>query len=203
MLNGYFNVAKILIQHGAEINTSNKRGKTLLAYAAYNGDINFAILLIQNGAEINICDFHQSINPLIDAASNGHLNLAHLLIHHGADPTDYIMKNATNGNCTLLKFLIDHDSGLHKWSKLILNLVSKAAMDGNYESVMSIRLYQFCSVDPGRVVDCSLDCIGLNYASILSLIDNTLHQKMHFTHCYVKSRNSRIVEDDITQIVCI
>ena len=49
----HYNVAKILIEHGADINAEDIYGLTALHYAALNEDIDMCLWLLVQGANIN------------------------------------------------------------------------------------------------------------------------------------------------------
>ena len=51
--NGHVDVAKVLIQNGADVNAVEKDKWTALHLAARNGHVDVAKVLIQNGADVN------------------------------------------------------------------------------------------------------------------------------------------------------
>jgi ankyrin repeat protein len=53
---GHFDVAKLLIQNGADVNAVDKYNDTSLQVATSNGHVDIAKLLIQNGAYVNAMD---------------------------------------------------------------------------------------------------------------------------------------------------
>ena len=55
-LNGHVDVAKVLIQNGADVNAVNEDKETALHYAAWEGHVDVATLLIQNGVDVNAVD---------------------------------------------------------------------------------------------------------------------------------------------------
>ena len=81
-LYGDSTMAKILIEHGAQINFENDESP--LHCASYRGHTKIAKMLIENGAEVNGKDKNQN-TALHNAAEFGHIEFAKILIENGAD----------------------------------------------------------------------------------------------------------------------
>ncbi|MDU8946447.1 ankyrin repeat domain-containing protein [Ovoidimarina sediminis] len=81
---GYADVVEVLLEHGANPNTSFTYGSPLHAAARAN-DTSVLALLLKSGADPDLAagDFDQS--PLHEAADRGAFEAATLLIEHGAD----------------------------------------------------------------------------------------------------------------------
>ena len=93
-----YNVAKILISHGAEIDVGNI--KSPFFYAVYYGNISFVKYLISHG-----CDYSREINnhtPLALACINGHLDIIKLLVYLGEN----INKKTTDGNILINEAIV-------------------------------------------------------------------------------------------------
>lgn len=87
---GNLNEVKRLIISGADINTTDENGMTLLHWAAWAGHTDICKFLLDNGADINVrCK--KGWTPLHWATFNGHIDTCKLLIDAGADP--YLPKN--------------------------------------------------------------------------------------------------------------
>ncbi|CAG8106289.1 unnamed protein product [Penicillium salamii] len=82
--NGHKAVARLLIDNGANFNTSDNRGWTQLHWASSFGREAVARFLIDNGANVNDGD-KDGRTPLSHALSNGHEAVARLLIDDGAN----------------------------------------------------------------------------------------------------------------------
>ncbi len=78
------NLAKILIEKGADINAKDSSGQTALFYAINAGDARIAKLLIERGSEINASDANGR-TPLLLAILKNRPGIAKLLIEKGAD----------------------------------------------------------------------------------------------------------------------
>ncbi len=83
---GHLDVAKLLIDSGADINANskNKLNATPLQGAVASKRIELARLYISSGANVN-CRSEEGGSPLHEAAGNGFLDFAKLLIENGAN----------------------------------------------------------------------------------------------------------------------
>jgi cytohesin len=79
-------VAKLLLEHGADPNAKNKGGWTPLHVAAYEGRVDIVALLLEHGVDPNVQDKF-GLTPLHVAAYEGRVDVVRLLLEHGADPT--------------------------------------------------------------------------------------------------------------------
>ncbi|MDE2312711.1 MAG: ankyrin repeat domain-containing protein [Elusimicrobia bacterium] len=84
-LNGYADIAQMLIKHGANVNVQNGGGDTPLDWAALGGHADVAKLLIGAGADINAAD-GTGDTPLHFAADVGSLDTVNALLASGANP---------------------------------------------------------------------------------------------------------------------
>ena len=76
-------VAKVLIQNGADVNAVNENKETPLEIAAANGQVDVAKFLIQSGVDVNASK--SKLNALQRAAKFGSFEFAKVLIQNGAD----------------------------------------------------------------------------------------------------------------------
>ena len=72
-----------LLKSGADVNTSDKNGFTLLMNFVKKGDEKIVQTLLNYGANINVKDLH-NMTALDCAIKNKHLNIAKLLVNSGA-----------------------------------------------------------------------------------------------------------------------
>ena len=75
--------AKLLLEHGADIDAVNYEGNTALVILATE-DFKTAMFLVESGANVELC--HSTLgSPLIQAAKFGAHNLVELLLDYGAN----------------------------------------------------------------------------------------------------------------------
>ena len=78
-------VARVLIEHGADIHARTKGGFTALMFAAQQGDQDSAELLLTAGADVNAAT-PDGDTPLLVASLSGHEALSIYLLNQGANP---------------------------------------------------------------------------------------------------------------------
>lgn len=79
-------VARKLLEHGANPNHRNWLQRTILHEFAYRGDIEKVKLLIEFDANLNAVDMEYQSTPLGFAARGGKLEVVKVLLNAGADP---------------------------------------------------------------------------------------------------------------------
>ena len=82
---GHKEIAELLIENGAKVDTKTDEARTPLHYAARFGHKGIAELLIENGADVNAKSLSQGWTPLLSAVNKSHKEIAALLIENGAD----------------------------------------------------------------------------------------------------------------------
>ena len=78
-----FEMVRLLIEHGANVNARGKYYDTPLHIASYSGDADTVRLLIKHGAEVNSED-RWHCTPLHLALLSGRAEIVQLLVEHGA-----------------------------------------------------------------------------------------------------------------------
>ncbi len=76
--------ARLIIDRGADLNTTEKIGYTPLHRAAWRGHKSVAALLLERGADVNAKGFG-NLTPLHNAASRGYKDIVAILLGKGAD----------------------------------------------------------------------------------------------------------------------
>ena len=89
-------VAKLLIENGADVNAVTDEKDTALHFVAIHGHVDVAALLLQNGADVNAVHDEKWWTPLGFAAQKGHVDIAKVLIQNGAD-LNAIERNKKDG----------------------------------------------------------------------------------------------------------
>ena len=81
---GHFDVATLLIERGAEVDSRNRDGWTPLLTASLHGQLEVARLLLDHGADVNTRQRYQ-MTPLHVASYRGDFEMVQLLLERGAD----------------------------------------------------------------------------------------------------------------------
>jgi len=84
-LNGYADIAQLLIKHGADVNVQNGGKDTPLHWAALGGHADLVKILVGAGADVNAVDDSMD-TPLHFAADVGSLDALNALLSAGANP---------------------------------------------------------------------------------------------------------------------
>ena len=93
-----YNIAKSLLNHGADPNIQDNDGNTALMHAANQGFSDIVKLLLEGGADPDIQN-RSGNTALMMASYQGHTEIVRLLLDHGADPN---IKNRF-GNSALMR----------------------------------------------------------------------------------------------------
>jgi ankyrin repeat protein len=105
-----------LIDHGADINATDKYGYTALHWAAYEGQFDTVKLLVERGAKLEIKD-NSGATPLLIAAKRGYPDIAKYLLGRGASPDvadndgwTSLHYAARNGYAEIVQMLLTHNA---------------------------------------------------------------------------------------------
>ena len=113
---GHYDICKLLIDKGIDINSEDKYGQTCLFYAIRQGHLNIVNLLVQNGININKKD-HKFQTPVSYADRIGQTEISNFLVKNGG----FKIKNNIND-------LLDN---YNKRNKIIK---SKKEINNNYNN---------------------------------------------------------------------
>ena len=106
---GYFDIVKLLIDNGANVNAKSQRhaGETALVLATKNHHTNVVSLLLENGARTDILSGSEELTALDYACVRGYVDICRLLIANGANIPSVPLKTAAlegrAGMCTILR----------------------------------------------------------------------------------------------------
>jgi ankyrin repeat protein len=98
-------VAKVLIEHGAEAHVRTNGGFTPLLFAARVGDVESAKLLLEGGADVNEVT-SDSMSALVLASASGQEAVAIFLLEKGANPNAADANGVTALHYSLMKGLV-------------------------------------------------------------------------------------------------
>ena len=82
--NGYYNMARVLVDYKADVNAKGKGGRTPLHLAVMYDHRDIVELLLANGADVNAKD-DDGVTPLHYAAWHDYVKVTKILLAHGAD----------------------------------------------------------------------------------------------------------------------
>ena len=153
-IDGHVDVAKKLLEWGADVNAMNSLHFAPLNEACAHGHESLAILLIRRGANPNVRDCFGS-PPIVKAAENGNLSVVEALLASGdvnVDSKDRegwtaLSKACHHGYVNLVQYLLKHSaSPAHRnhrsWTPLHL-----AAEGGHTQIVQILLATNACEVD--------------------------------------------------------
>lgn len=132
---GYFDVAHMLLEHGANVNVRGYDNWTPLQYASYRGisDGDIVQLLLEHGADIE-CSNYRGQTPLHLASKAGHPKAVQLLLEYGADANKRMRYGWTplhlavlSGNVEAVRLLLQHGADVNdkdEWCRTALHCAS-------------------------------------------------------------------------------
>ena len=147
-----FDIVKLLIEKGANINILNNIGQTVLFTACLNNNFQIVNILIKKGININIIDTIDGGTALFYACmykgdnKTTNLNIVKLLIKYSADVNQLDHKGESalfyacvNGNINIIQFLIEQNANIN-----IIDSTGKTALfyaiENNHEKIVELLL---------------------------------------------------------------
>ena len=139
--NDNIEVAKFLIEHGADVNSKDRDWYTPLYWACYKENIELVKLLLEQGADVDSKN-KKGETPLYWACKKGNTEIVKLLLEHGADVNikdKYVdtplywacVKNHTE----VAKVLIGHGADVNSENNYGVSPLSWACRNNNIELV--------------------------------------------------------------------
>ncbi len=150
-------VAKLLIDQGADVSVRDNKGRTPIHSAAVQNSVEVAKLLIDQGADVSIRDY-RGRTPIHSAAVQNSVEVAKLLIDQGADfsVTDKdgrtpMHSAAWQNSVEVAKLLIDHGANVNARDKKGRTPMHRAAWQNSVE-VAKLLIVQGADVSPRQKV---------------------------------------------------
>lgn len=145
-------LAKLLIECGAEINSTSDNGFTPLHIAAIHGHVHTVKTLLSNGAQIDGLTEQLGKNALHLACERNQLEIVKFLVDNGLDvniaTVDYgitpLYLACKNGNITLAKYLIENNA--HPEKKNVEDGLSPMDIASQMNHDEIVRLLADCGV---------------------------------------------------------
>ncbi|XP_037051810.1 ankyrin-1-like [Bradysia coprophila] len=143
-LNGHPDVAKLLIQYGADVNATENNGYNALHLAAQTGYSEIVKLLVDKVASIDAQTTEEWFTPLLLAASNGYLEIVKFLVNDGGADLKVRSKRgftplkvaSSNGHLNVVEFLVDTDNhSINETATESFNAVHVAAQNNHSKVV--------------------------------------------------------------------
>lgn len=153
ILEGDFEITKLLLEFGASIENTNTYGLTPLRYAAKLGFENICRLLLEAGAEINSID-NERLTALAIACRHGHLNTVKVFLEYKADFSLGLplLRACWNGSYAITKALLDAGVKRDLHHKVYLSALAFAASKNNPRTV-KLLLDSGCDPNPMIFLD--------------------------------------------------
>ena len=110
---GHAAAVEVLLAHGADVNASDRRGRSALREASENGHLAVVEVLLAHGADVHAFDDA----ALHWASRYGHAAVVEVLLAHGANVhayTDVALRAAsTRGHTAVVELLLAHGADVH------------------------------------------------------------------------------------------
>ncbi|KAL2743082.1 protein fem-1 CG6966-like isoform X1 [Vespula maculifrons] len=137
---GHIELVKLLVQRGANVNSTTKTNSTPLRAACFDGHFEIVRFLVKNGADIEMANRHGHTCLMI-ACYRGHIDIAKLLLAWNADVNRKSVRGNTalhdcaeSGSLEILKLLVQHGAQMDVDSYGMTPLLA-AAVTGNTDIV--------------------------------------------------------------------
>ena len=140
------NVARVLLEHGADVNARKDDDGTPLHVAALYGTVEAILLFLEHGADVNARE-DDNTTPLHEAARSGRVEAIRVLVEHGADlnarkndDTTLLHEAARSGTVEAIRVLLEHGVDVNAQKNDNTTPLHEAALYGRVEAIAAIRV---------------------------------------------------------------
>lgn len=176
---GNFSVSKFLIEHGADLNIPDNKGRTPIFHTVSEGHYQIVDYLISNGADINIKDCEQ--NTLLRlACSRGYVNIIELLISKGMDVNEIDYEGNT------LAYIASYTNQLEVVECLLKYNVDVSIKSNNNKT----PLHYACIHENINMIKCLID----NVKDKVSYVNELYNNNKSCLHIAVENGNLKIIK---------
>jgi len=120
---GYADVARMLVERGADVSAQAEDGRTPLHSASWGGHVDVARMLVERGADVSAQD-EDGGTPLHWASIYGHVDVARMLVERGADVSAQAKDGRTplhwassNGHVDVARMLVERGADVSAQAK--------------------------------------------------------------------------------------
>ncbi|XP_049977948.1 protein TANC1 [Alexandromys fortis] len=149
---GKLEACELLLEHGAAVSRTNRRGVPPLFCAARQGHWQIVRLLLEHGCEVNLSD-KQGRTPLMVAACEGHLSTVEFLLSKGAALSSLDKEGLSalswaclKGHRAVVQYLVEEGAEIDQTDKNGRTPLDLAAFYGDAETVLYL-------VEKGAVIE--------------------------------------------------
>ncbi|XP_057601068.1 protein TANC1 isoform X3 [Hippopotamus amphibius kiboko] len=149
---GKLEVCELLLERGAAVSRTNRRGVPPLFCAARQGHWQIVRLLLDRGCDVNLSD-KQGRTPLMVAACEGHLSTVEFLLSEGAALSSLDKEGLSalswaclKGHRAVVQFLVEEGAEIDQTDKNGRSPLDLAAFYGDAETVLYL-------VDKGAMIE--------------------------------------------------
>lgn len=149
---GKLEVCELLLEYGAAVSRTNRRGVPPLFCAARQGHWQIVRMLLERGCDVNLSD-KQGRTPLMVAACEGHLSTVEFLLSKGATLSSLDKEGLSalswaclKGHRAVVQFLVEEGAEIDQMDKNGRTPLDLAAFYGDAETVLYL-------VEKGAVIE--------------------------------------------------
>jgi serine/threonine-protein phosphatase 6 regulatory ankyrin repeat subunit B len=146
---GMYKIVKLVAEEGGDIDATDEKGLTALAYIIHRKDFAMAKFLLEHGASIDKADQYGK-TPLIRAVEKGDIETISFILENGANPNlkkntgkTALMIAAMDGNLEIVKLLVGKGASIETEGKSALI----EAIDNRHDNVAKFLIMSGANVN--------------------------------------------------------